>query len=205
MKDQWYEGMPLEIELDGEKWRKGKVLRSAPDGGVILIFDRKEGPLSAIPVGSKLKVRWHGRGKLYEGIVEVRGSGGKFIPFIEVIPPKGFNPIERRRYRRIKALVPVEYRKVGEGAFKSSNTIDISGCGVKILVDEEINVGDELEVLIYLPNSEVVSSLGKVVRIEGEENNRIAGIDLVVMDEHSRKNIVNFVFRKEREERQRVG
>ncbi|MCD6362612.1 MAG: PilZ domain-containing protein [Synergistetes bacterium] len=197
--------MPLEIEIEEGKWRRGKVLRGAPDGGVILIFDRKEGPIPYIPPGSELKVLWHDKGKLYEGVVKVKGGGGRFIPFLEVAPPEGINPIERRRYRRVKALLPVEYRKVGEGAFKVSNTIDISGCGVKMPVDEEIDVGDELEVLIYLPESDVVSSLGRVVRIEDEGGGRTAGIDLVVMDERSRKNIVNFVFKREREEKQKIG
>ncbi|MBC7337263.1 MAG: PilZ domain-containing protein, partial [Clostridia bacterium] len=174
------------------------------DGGVVVVFD-KGALLPEIVPGTKVKVRWTEKGRLFRGEVELRCKGGRFIPFVEVSFPLSFEPIERRRHRRVKAIVPLEYRKIEGGPFKASQTLDISGGGLRIKVDEDIKVEDELELLIYLPESEVISALARVVRIEEDNTHKIAGLEFMIIDERYRRNIVNFVFKTELKERQRMG
>lgn len=199
-----YEGMSIELELEKNIWIRGKVLRPTLDGGLIVVFD-KGILLPQVQPGTKVSVRWSERGRLLKSEVDIRGRGGKVIPFLEISSPVDFAPIERRRHRRVKAVIPVEYRKISDSFFKSTQTLDISGGGLKIRVDDSIEAGDELEVLIYLPESDVISALGRVVRIEERGNEREAGLEFMIIDERFRRNIINFVFKAELKERQKIG
>ncbi|MCS7234216.1 MAG: PilZ domain-containing protein [Synergistetes bacterium] len=199
-----YEGMSVELELGKNICLKGRILRPTLDGNLVIVFDRGA-VLPQVRPGEKVNIIWNEKGKLFKGEAEIRGRGGKIIPFLEVSSPHAFVPIERRRHRRVKALIPVEYRKVSGGLFKSTHTIDISGGGLRLKVDDDIEVDDELEVLIYLPESDVISALARVVRIEERGDEREAGLEFMIIDERFRRNIINFVFKTELKERQKVG
>jgi len=199
-----YEGMVVELELEEGIWVRGKILRPTLEGSFIVVFD-KGAFLPEVTPGRKVNIRWAQRGRLFKGEVELKGKGGRFIPFLEVSSPLFFEPIERRRNRRVKAVIPLEYRKVDGGLFKSSQTLDISAGGLQMKIDEDVDVEDEIELLIYLPESEVISALARVVRVEKRDNEKVAGVEFMIIDERYRRNIVNFVFKTELKERQRLG
>ncbi len=203
MSEPLYEGARIDLELEEGRWYRGRVLRPTLDGNLIVVFERGT-DLPEIPLGKRVNALWVKREKLFGGEVEVRGKGGKFAPFVEITSPFDLKPLERRRHKRVKVMVPIEYRKVDGGLFKATRSLDISGGGVKLIVDEDLAVGDELELLVYLPESDVISALGRVVRVETSEGLRTAGVEFMIMDERKRRDIINFVFKSEMKERQRA-
>jgi c-di-GMP-binding flagellar brake protein YcgR len=111
---------------------------------------------------------------------------------------------ERRRFVRLNVSVKVEY-KVLETAAKeihSTLTKDISGGGICLIGDEELNTGRFLELKIYLPKEqEPILSLGRVVWskpfIIGDEitGKRFdIGIEFIKIDDTKREKINQYIF-----------
>ncbi|MBN3039343.1 MAG: PilZ domain-containing protein [Candidatus Omnitrophica bacterium] len=113
---------------------------------------------------------------------------------------------EKRRYVRSNGLVLVDYKGIKiEG---KCSAFDVSGIGVRLIVDRKLDVGTNVEVELFLPgDSQAVPAKGKIVWIkkckETEETNvekkkeyYYAGVELTEIDERSRVRISKYVYRR---------
>lgn len=106
---------------------------------------------------------------------------------------------ERRGFLRVDESVPLTYHKIESTAAKTTQTVDISGGGVKIILSEPIEKGAVVQLKLNLPNLlSPIFCVGKVMWC-GKEN--ISGVKKVIcgiafLDIHpqDRKSIVEYAF-----------
>lgn len=107
--------------------------------------------------------------------------------------------------RKLNAIENKLYEsEVGENRFYDCETIDISGNGIKILLREEITVGETLFISLDLfgypnPRFEVY---GKVVRLVAQPSLNgdmyYAGVEFLDLENTRREQVINFTFHQQR-------
>jgi hypothetical protein len=85
----------------------------------------------------------------------------------------------------------------------STMVVELSGGGLKCLkISEEFNVGDHIEMLLYLSHIPllVVSAIGEIIRIEKDKDKEYFIVEFTNIRERDRELIVRFVFQEQREQ-----
>jgi len=135
------------------------------------------------------------------------------IPMLKMKALSSLNRIQRRQFYRYECMLPVEYREVKEK--KSGHqtdvketpmlktlTKDISGGGLCIVLEEKVEKGTILDMIVELEENEKVSFKGKVIRIDRTLNSDKykyeAGIVFQTIDEKEREKIIKFIFSEQR-------
>ncbi len=113
---------------------------------------------------------------------------------------------EKRRFVRSNGLVLVDYK--GTKIEGKCSAFDISGVGLRLTLDKELELGVEVDVDLYLPgDSQPVKAKGKVVwlqlcketeetDIEKKKKYYYAGIEFTHIGDDSKKKVINYVYRK---------
>ena len=135
------------------------------------------------------------------------------IPMLKMKALSSLNRIQRRQFYRYECMLPVEYREVKEK--KSGHqtdvketpmlktlTKDISGGGLCIVLEEKVEKGTILDMIVELEENEKVSFKGKVIRIDrtpdSDKYKYEAGIVFQTIDEKEREKIIKFIFSEQR-------
>ena len=74
--------------------------------------------------------------------------------------------VEKRRYHRMKIVVPMSFRLPPENKTLVTSTLDISGLGVSFVTDKALKVRQELLMYLSLPGEEKVETHARIVRVE---------------------------------------
>lgn len=118
--------------------------------------------------------------------------------------------MQRRSYFRIQAMLKVIFNieKEDEGAKRhdcEGLTLNISGGGVLLSTKTRIEIGTNLNMIIYLSEHEYITVIGRVERVDFLSTKKLyhAGIDFFMIYENDRDKVVAFVFKKELELRKR--
>lgn len=113
---------------------------------------------------------------------------------------------ERRKYVRSDGLVLVEYG--GEKVEGRSSAFDVSGAGVRLTLDQELKIGFQVGLEMYLPgDSQPLRASGEVVwveRLKGKAPTQptpkkeyfYTGIKFTLIDESSRSKVLNYISKK---------
>ncbi|MFH1045853.1 MAG: PilZ domain-containing protein [Candidatus Omnitrophota bacterium] len=113
---------------------------------------------------------------------------------------------EKRRFVRSDGLVLVDYR--GTKIEGKCSAFDVSGVGVRLIIDKKLDMGAAVEIELYLPgDSQALSAKGKVVWVqkcreteESEHEKRkeffYIGIEFDEIEEKNRKRITGYVYRR---------
>jgi len=113
---------------------------------------------------------------------------------------------ERRESIRSNGLVLVNFK--AQQANGKSSAYDISEAGVRITTEEELAIGESLEMEIYLPgDSQPIIAKGEVIwvekrqikqenQVEMDSNYYYAGIKFTTLGERNRIKIDGYVQRK---------
>ena len=110
----------------------------------------------------------------------------------------------KREFVRLKLNVRVDWKKIIDGADSIGRfpdaTRDISAGGLCLNMDEELNIGDILQLKMELPSKKIISALGKIVwvrefRIDsrGEKKMYDTGIEFSEIHDKDREEINKFV------------
>ena len=125
--------------------------------------------------------------------------------------------IQRRGDYRLKCNLPIEFRKIRldglefkivNEQFITTKVINISGGGVCVLLNEEIEVDNHLECVLNLESNCNVRFIGKIVRIEKNEQNNEnyiyrAGLAYDIIDSKYKEVIIKFIFKQQRKLRRK--
>jgi c-di-GMP-binding flagellar brake protein YcgR len=115
---------------------------------------------------------------------------------------------EKRRYVRANGLVLVNYKIPDLEIEGKSSAYDVSGGGLRITVNQKLDLATSIEMEIYLPgSSQPILAKGEVVWIKQvqekldtplaeEKKYFYIGIKFNAIDENSKNRIINYVFRK---------
>jgi len=151
------------------------------------------------------------RGKVYERFTVNE------LHFVKVEVLSDIINIQRRRDYRLSCILEIKYREVEldglklkpkKEEFTSTRTIDISGGGVCIVLNEELSVNTYLECTLNLEDKISVEFIGKIVRTEKNEDDNVyykykAGISYQIINNKDRENIVKFIFKEQRKLRRK--
>ncbi|NMB96994.1 MAG: hypothetical protein GYA02_10355 [Clostridiaceae bacterium] len=217
-------GTKLELEIYDNKNKKDqKTLTSQFENSegedcVIIhapLYKRNIYPLHK---GDLLNVFFFHEEKLYcfNGKVQERYVSNE-LHFVKVKVLSEITYIQRRRDYRLSCSLQINYREVElvglqlepkDEEFTSTIIINISGGGLCVLLSEELTVNTYLECFIALEDDLSVRFIGKIVRIEKNDENSTnykykAGMSYLIISDKDREAIVKFIFKEQRKLRRK--
>ncbi|MGL5152459.1 MAG: flagellar brake protein [Clostridium sp.] len=135
-------------------------------------------------------------------IIERRIESSLYL--YKITLPYNIKKIQRRDFVRVKAVEYTFYSKITndeELNWKKGIIVDLSGGGMKLKIDDEATVGDDIRVNIII-NEDKFNVVGKVVRLDRTEDKQfMCGIQFVDVTERDRDKIVSKVFQLMRKQR----
>lgn len=125
------------------------------------------------------------------------------IPLLKFKRISDISKIQRRNYYRLDISMYVILRKEDDILFEETNTLNLSGGGMKIITKQKFEVGDT--VLIDFKMGDIENNLrGKIVKIDkAEGNSNHISVEFLRLKESKRNEIIRFIFKKQREELQK--
>lgn len=130
------------------------------------------------------------------------------IPLLHLAIPEEKYRIQRREFFRLEVREKVIYRILDDSLepvseFKETHTIDISGGGVKMFINEPVQKGMFLELFLQIPGLENVAIISRIVNIFDVEAGLAVGIKFIEIDEYIQEEIISWLFDYQRKLRQR--
>lgn len=150
-----------------------------------------------------------GKGNIFKFKAKVKGRMFDKIPMIILQRESDLKKIQRRDYVRIPFTNKIKYSAIDEYNedmlrdiencdYKTGQSLDLSGGGIRIKIDESLNL-DQLIILNTIIGDEEVIALGKIVRDEKQnKNEHIYGVKFKYIDDKVRENIIKFIFQNMR-------
>lgn len=95
----------------------------------------------------------------------------------QIFPSESF--IEKRRFKRFPAIIPLSYFVSGVNKDSYVQTYDISVEGIGMLLNKELSVGINLNVVLYVAdNKEVIKRRGRIIWSQAVDNGYRTGLKL---------------------------
>lgn len=174
-----------------------------------LPFDKGE-PVLLQP-GTEVVGRFIQDGVVYQFRVIYRGHRLQPLPVWIVSPALDIIKVQRRSFYRIETYLPVAMQE-DPGSLPTDPKIasvclqskDISGGGIRVISKAMFDVGTGVLLEFSLPGKIPIRTRGTVVRSElssPESSIYWVSIEFTDIEEHDRKKIVSFVFKKQLEHR----
>lgn len=144
----------------------------------------------------------------FKSRILARGQENR-IPLYILSQPYDVEVVQRRNFVRVSLAQNISYCKidtkpeaVSRKSFLPGLILDLSGGGMRLKLNEKLNIGDDIIVMLDNEGKEILVK-GKVMRIESTEDKRwICGVSFEDIDNRTRENIIRMVFnimRKQRE------
>ncbi|SES67876.1 c-di-GMP-binding flagellar brake protein YcgR, contains PilZNR and PilZ domains [Natronincola peptidivorans] len=127
------------------------------------------------------------------------------IPIYIIKPISDPEKNQRRLYFRLKTLMKVMIRSLDSSNAVEGFTKDISGGGLRVATKTSLKPGEKVECTLFLSDSESATLVGEVIRsIKDPITNEFElGIKYMDITDSTRNEIIAFVFKKQRELRQK--
>lgn len=167
-----------------------------------------KGELIPLRINLPLHIFITGENAAYAIKSKVIGREREPVALLTLKYPGEVERIQRREFFRMETMRKIRYRlldadKNPSGDFKESRTCDISGGGVKMIVDKDFPGEGLLELYLDLPGLEDFPIYGEIVNIYNLPDGTAAGIKFVELDHHTREEIIAWLFEYQRKLRQK--
>lgn len=194
----------LEIDMGKGNLEQKDVFSSRVEDirrdSIIVAAPYKKGSLVPVPVGKDVLIRVGKDGTYYLFHTKVTARTGGQQPVLQLSIPFKISKIQMRSWVRVDVNLPTQYRLLeSEDEFIKSTTTDVSGGGICMLVDNEIEKDILLELNIAFPDNFILKTKGIVCRCLNENKIIRLGVCFQEINERHQERIVNFVFKKQRE------
>ncbi|MBP2640086.1 MAG: ycgR 2 [Firmicutes bacterium] len=160
------------------------------------------------------------KGTTFYGRVTYKGSAYQFsstliekkvhpLPVWIISPPSNIKQIQQRNFVRIDARLSVGLQVIQPNDTAEMMTViskDISGGGILLVVKNRLYTGDHVKLSIDLPTYQLIRCHGQIVRVEKpQEDLMVYWIAIRFTDilENDRSKIIQYIFKKQLERRQR--
>jgi len=168
----------------------------------------EEGISSSLAPGTKLRIALASHFDAEKGLPVIDASVARYsevpLPLISFsVKEAKFAWEKRRKHFRYKTVIPVRCQwKNGEEKSKWSADISDGGISVSSFAKNEINVGDELQLRLFIPSTkETLIVKGKVVRLEEVDGKYQAAFEFVSINQANWNTIVSYVIELEQLQR----
>ena len=130
------------------------------------------------------------------------------VPLLVLSRPEEKYRIQRREFFRLEVREKVLYRLLDDSLepisdFKETHTIDISGGGVKMFINEPVLKATYLELFLQIPGLESTAIISQIVNIFDVEAGLAVGIKFIEIDEFIQEEIISWLFDYQRKLRQK--
>jgi c-di-GMP-binding flagellar brake protein YcgR len=209
-------GTKLELDIMDNGQREGPVLVSqfeacTEDRKAIIAAPIIEGNFYNLPDGTNMLVYFKVNGKggvdlyTFEAVVTGREINGN-LHLLKIEQTSDIKRIQRRFFYRLQCRLNLKYRKVSnsknEEDFVKAMTCDISGGGAKILINEELEVGEIIECELFIEDDKSIGFISRIVRCEkniGESHYKFtAGLEYTKIKDNDREMLVQYIFDEQR-------
>ncbi|MCC5909817.1 MAG: PilZ domain-containing protein [Clostridiaceae bacterium] len=166
----------------------------------------KLGKVYPLSVGQQIKIIFHHQDKgVYSFPAEVLQEIADKILIYRVEPIGRVRKIQRRDYYRLQILIKALIKRVEDNEYIEGFTRDISGGGLRVVAKTNFQINDRIECKIHLDKNSVAVVMGKVIRVEKNTSTNEGNLSIEYdnIDETTKKEIIAFIFNKQRELRQK--
>ena len=109
--------------------------------------------------------------------------------------------MERRRYPRFETGIFVKYHRLAENKFIDCCAKDINYKGLRLVIEEDLSLGDFVQLHLCLPGRPHLEILGKVVwEKQFKPGCKEAGIVFVNLPDHFKDEIFEYIYKYHRQE-----
>ncbi|HAA90261.1 MAG: Type IV pilus assembly PilZ [Thermoanaerobacterales bacterium 50_218] len=205
----------VEVQIPDGSYKgnySSRVEEIHPDGSIVLAAPFKRGVLIPLRKGDTVIVNFWGQTAGYSFTTAVLETNYQDVPMIRVAAPSTVRRIQRRNFVRVPAWIPLVFSVSSDSDDPSekkiyrTETVNVSGGGLLIKSPFKLSEGVCLEMEIHLPKRGPVNARGQVVRVEEKREQSpmyLIGVAFTEIAETDRTKIINFVFEKQREMRQK--
>lgn len=179
---------------------------------IVLAAPFKGSNVIPLHIGDVITVTYWTETAGYSFTTEIVDTNYGNLPTITIKHPRQIERIQRRKYLRLPATIPVTYRVLNnpeKSDVYHSFTLDISGGGVLICSPVCLSYNDKLDITLALPQKGEINVVGRVLRIEEriDKKSRIRsyllGIEFLEINEPDRDKIIAFIFDMQRRMRRK--
>lgn len=118
--------------------------------------------------------------------------------------------IQRREFYRFECMLDIKIQIVVEDEneeskqeFFNARVVDISGGGVKIVIEKSLKKNTLLNCELKLKNNDTIDFLGKVVRVDKDSGKYEIGIMFKRIKRNDRETVIRYIFIEQRKLRKR--
>ncbi|HWQ43414.1 MAG TPA: PilZ domain-containing protein [Desulfosporosinus sp.] len=188
---------------DGEY--KGRYRSNIEEVGEKLLtvgapFER--GNLVPLREGTKLKLTFCDETSAYTFEAEIMQRIAVPLPMLVLELPDSIAKVQRRNFVRVPAVYPVTFRMVtreGISDIYTGTMLDLSGGGMRFLVEEQIDNKSLIYVHLTLPNEDLQTP-ARVTRVQKIEDSKryVVSVEFHDLSERERDRIIRCVFEIQR-------
>lgn len=203
-------GMKAEIYISNEENMKNYATQVEDIIGDIIILGAplEKGRIVSVAEGTEIKVGFVESETVFCFKARVLRLIRKKLPLLLVKKEGQVKKIQRRDFYRLRTLIPIKYKLIGNDA--SDNMAedifdgivkDISGGGILMLTEKKLKENDVILIQLKLRDYGKHQIKGRVVRINTMNStaDKIeVGIMFEELDDKTRDNIIAFIFKEQR-------
>lgn len=218
----------IEIEIVTDEPHKYRTkVENVTEQFLEILSPMEKGLIISMHNGMSVKVSYFDDLAIYSLYVQVIRQRRGELGTVTLGIPTRFSRIQRRNYVRIDTSIEVEARKKvetfenGETPPESpeepaaddliqvipGTTMDLSGGGIMFRCNAEVQMGELIEITVFLGGEDNVKAAGKVVRfIKMPAHTKYlyaVGIEFTEITEKERDKIIKYIFKKQLELRKK--
>jgi len=198
----------LQERTDGDPKACFSMVQDVPqDDELLITMPMLRGEPVVLSIGQRVKINFfRERGQFYFEAEVIDRQRTETVHLIRVKQTSPIHRLQRRSFYRLKIKLPILFRLIDENESGSSGyikayTADISGGGMKLLTNENLQPGQQIECRISIGEEDLLDLNGLVVRVvpcvEGNHKFEV-GIKFVNIFESDRDRLIRFIFQQQR-------
>ncbi|AEG15332.1 type IV pilus assembly PilZ [Desulfofundulus kuznetsovii DSM 6115] len=179
MLDQLRINQKIQVAREGERDWYASTIQDIKGGELHIALPRLRGDVLVLTPGDNVKVRFFDENASFIFPARCLGRTIEAIPLYRLAPTGDCQRVQQRQHVRLKTLLEVHYahppEKNRRPRYKKAFTVDISGGGMLLAMDEPVLPGRELLVEFNLPlrtGARKMELRGRVVRLQEREKSK---------------------------------
>lgn len=197
----------IQVARAGERDWYASTIQDIRGGELYIAVPRLRGDALAFTAGDQMQVRFYGAGASFVFPARYLGRTTDAIPLYRLARTGEIERVQQRSHVRLKAGLDVQYapppEKNRRPRYKKGYTVDLSGGGMRLAVNEPVLPGRVLLLKFTLPLRRGAKDLeltGRVIRLfeteqEGAKTYQVA-LEFADLTRYQQDLIVQYIFQR---------
>lgn len=196
----------VEMEYNGQKMTLSSRIEGIDDSSLLIATPIRKGVPLIVQSGHEMVIIFRQHQNSFGFNTQLIDKRLRPVPIWLVSKPQHFFKLaQKRTYVRLNINLPVRFQyaiRPDDQVIKGIS-VDISAGGILFTTSEKPQIGDKLQVELFLNDQEIICSQAQVIRVFdhedcGPRNYRVA-VEFLDISENQRDRIFKFIFEKQRE------